>query len=52
MKSPSEYLEQVAKYDQLAAQAVKERRKAEYERLATVYRYLAEQAAVVESKAS
>ena len=52
MKSPSEYLQQAAKYDILAAQAIKDRRKVEYERLAQIYRYLAEQAALVDSKAS
>jgi hypothetical protein len=37
MKSTVEYLERAAKYDELAARAIKERRKAEYARLAEVY---------------
>jgi hypothetical protein len=44
MRTPSEYLEQAAQYDVLAARAIKERRKTEYERLAAVYRYFAEEA--------
>ena len=47
MKTSSEYLEQALKYDLLALQATKERRRAEYERLAAVYRYFAEAAAAM-----
>ena len=47
MKRPAEYLEQAAKYDDLVAQATNERRKREFEKLADVYRYLAEEAALL-----
>jgi hypothetical protein len=48
MKSSAQHLEQAAKYDALAAQATKERRRSEYARLAEVHRYLAEEAALLE----
>jgi hypothetical protein len=47
MKSAAEYLAQAAEYDALAKQTTNERRKAEYQRLAAVYRYFAEQAATL-----
>ena len=51
MRTCSEYLEQATKYDALAAQAIKERRKAEYARLAEVYRYFADEAAAMHGAA-
>lgn len=44
MKRPAEYLEQAAKYDDLVARAPNKRRKREFEKLADVYRYLADEA--------
>ena len=48
MKTSAEFLEQANKYDALAAQATKERRRVGYANLAEVYRYLAEEAALLE----
>lgn len=45
MKSPAEYLAEAARYDERAARETNERRKADSERLAEIYRYLADEAA-------
>lgn len=47
MRTSSEYLQQAKDYDVLAAQARSLRRKTEYVLLAGVYRYLAEEAALL-----
>lgn len=52
MKTPSEYLEQAARYESLAREATKERRRIEQERLAELYRYFAEEAAAMHAAAA
>jgi hypothetical protein len=47
MKSASEYLQQAAKYDALAAQTTNNKRRAGYARFAEVYRYFAEESALL-----
>ena len=47
MKRPAEYLDEAAKYDDLVARAPNERRKSELKKLAEIYRYLAQEAALL-----
>jgi hypothetical protein len=44
MKTSAEYLEEAAKYDTMADQTVRDRRRREYRMAAEVYRYMAVQA--------